>query len=98
MAGVGSSSVNEELKNAGSDEGDEEEAQLPEKEKEESSSPSKKSTKKKAKKSPKTESNKSINALLPTIALVARYDGVNTAPVSTVTLLIIYNNNRISYI
>jgi hypothetical protein len=80
LAGVGSSSVNEDLKNAGSDEGDEEEAQLPEKEKEESSSPSKKSTKKKAKKSPKTESNKSINALLPTIALVARYDGVNTAP------------------
>lgn len=87
MAGVGTSSVNEELKNT-SDEADDEDARLPEKEKEESSSPSKKSTKKKPKKSPKTESNKSINALLPTIALVARYDGVNTAPVSFLNLFI----------
>eukprot|EP00029_Vermamoeba_vermiformis_P011991 TRINITY_DN679_c0_g1_i1.p1 TRINITY_DN679_c0_g1~~TRINITY_DN679_c0_g1_i1.p1 ORF type:complete len:601 (-),score=179.73 TRINITY_DN679_c0_g1_i1:370-2172(-) len=79
LAGVGTSSVNEELKNT-SDEADEEDARLPEKEKEESSSSTKKTTKKKTKKSPKTESNKSINALLPTIAVVARYDGINTAP------------------
>lgn len=83
MAGVGTSSVNEELKNASDEGADEEDARLPEKEKEESSSSTKKSTKKKTKKSPKTESNKSINAMLPTIALVARYDGINTAPVST---------------
>jgi len=74
--------VNEDLKNV-SEDAEEEDVRLPEKEKTESSS-SKKSTKKKTKKSPKTDSNnKSINALLPTIALVARYDGINTAPVRT---------------